>query len=115
MHRNPVWTRRKNIRAFCEFRAESVDSARVPTGSVQCSRGGIKDSHYFSSRHKSSGGCVRGIERSAGVIDDSVTGVGASKGTQGSDDDAVPEISSRSRSLYPVMGVVCNTKKTRAT
>ena len=26
----------KNIRAFRECRAESVDSARVPTGSVQC-------------------------------------------------------------------------------
>ena len=24
------------IRVFCECRAESVDSARVPTGSVQC-------------------------------------------------------------------------------
>ena len=40
-----------------------------------------------------------------------MTGVGASEGTQGSDDDAVPEISSGSRSLYPVIGVVCNTKK----
>ena len=66
------------------------------------------------------GGSVRGIERSAGVIDDSVTGVAsswascgvkASKGTRGSDDDAVPEISSGSRSLYPVMRVVCQPEK----
>ena len=35
MHRNPVWTRKKK-RVFCECRAESVDSARVPTMSVQC-------------------------------------------------------------------------------
>ena len=39
-------------------------------------------------------------------------GVRASKGTRGSDDDAVPEISSGSRSLYPVMGVVCQPEKT---
>ena len=39
-------------------------------------------------------------------------GVGASKGTQGSDDDAVPEISSGSRSLYPVMGVIFQPEKT---
>ena len=36
MDRNPVWTRKKKIRVFCECRAESVDSARVPTGSIQC-------------------------------------------------------------------------------
>ena len=39
-------------------------------------------------------------------------GVGASKGTRGSDDGAVPEISSGSRSLYAVMGVVCQPKTT---
>ena len=39
-------------------------------------------------------------------------GVRASKGTRGSDDDEVPEISSSSRSLYPVMGVVCHPEKT---
>ena len=38
-------------------------------------------------------------------------GVGASKGTRGGDADAVPEISSGSRSLYPVMGVVCQPEK----
>ena len=38
-------------------------------------------------------------------------GVKASKGTRGSDDDAVPEISSGSRSLYPAMGVVCQPEK----
>ena len=38
-------------------------------------------------------------------------GVRASKGTRGSDDDAVPEISSGSRSLYPVMGLFINSKK----
>ena len=38
-------------------------------------------------------------------------GVGASKGTRGSD-DAVPKISSGSRSLYPVLRVVCHPKKT---
>ena len=43
-----------------------------------------------------------------------MTGVGASKGTRGSDDDAVPEISSGSRSLYPVMGVVCKHEKNGA-
>ena len=37
-------------------------------------------------------------------------GVRVSKGTRGSDDDAVPEISSGSRSLYPVMGVICQPK-----
>ena len=108
MHHNPVWTR-------------SVDSARVPTESVQCSRGGRKYLHQFSSRHKSSGGFVRGIERSAGVIDDSVTGVAsswascevwASKRTRESDDDAVPEISLGSRSLYPVIGVIFQPEKT---
>ena len=67
------------------------------------------------------GGFVRGIEHSAGVIDDSVTGVASSwascgvrapKGTRGSDDDAVPEISSGSRSLYPVRGVIIQPEKT---
>ena len=27
---------KKQFRVFCEYRAESVDNARVPTGSVQC-------------------------------------------------------------------------------
>ena len=40
-------------------------------------------------------------------------GVGASKGTRGSNDDAVPEISSASRSLHPVMGAVCQPEKTK--
>ena len=40
-------------------------------------------------------------------------GVRASKGTRGSDDDAVPEMSSGSRSLYPVKGVVCQHEKTK--
>ena len=71
-------------------------------------------------RHRSEGGFVRGIERSAGVIGDSGTGVTsswascgvrASKGTRGSDDDAVTEISSGSRSLYPVWGVVGKPEK----
>ena len=44
------------------------------SGSVHCSRGGRKDLHYFSSRHGGLGGFVRRIERSAGVIDHSVTG-----------------------------------------
>ena len=39
-------------------------------------------------------------------------GVRASKGTRGSDDDAVPGISSGSRSLYPVMGVIFQPEKT---
>ena len=69
-----------------------------------------------SSRPINSGGFVRRIERSAGVIGDSVTGVTSSwascgvrafKGTLGSDDDAVPEISSGSR------GVVCQPDKTK--
>ena len=107
---------------FCECRAESVDSAGVPNGSVQCSRGGIKDSPQFSSRHRSSGGFVGRIERSAGVINDSVTGVTsswascgvrASKRKRGSDDDAVPEISSFSRSLYPVREIICQPEKTK--
>ena len=37
MHRNPVWTRKYiyiYIHVLCESRAETVDSARVPTGSV---------------------------------------------------------------------------------
>ena len=40
-------------------------------------------------------------------------GVRASKGTRGSDDDAVPEISLGPRSLYPVRGVVCQPEKTK--
>ena len=57
------------------------------------------------------GGFVRRIERSARVIDDSVTGgtsswvscgVRASNWTRGSDDDAVPEICSGSGSLFLV-------------
>ena len=93
----------KKNRVFCECRAESVDSAGVPTESVQCCRGGKRDSYQFSSRYRSSGGFVRRIERVAGVIYNSVTGVmpswascgvRASKGMRGSDDDAVPEISS---------------------
>ena len=36
MHHNSVWTRKKQIRVYGECRAKSVDSARVPTGSVQC-------------------------------------------------------------------------------
>ena len=80
------------IRIFCECRTESVDSPRVPAGSVQCKvyperpvfTGVRKDSHQFSSRHRSSGGFVRRIERSAGVIDDSVTGVTPSWGRVGS-------------------------------
>ena len=68
------------------------------------------------------GSFVRRIERSAGVIDDSETGVAssrascgvrASKGTRGSDDDAEPKISSGSRSLYLVRGVVCQPEKTK--
>ena len=42
-------------------------------------------------------------------------GVRASKGTRGSDDDAVPEISSGSRFLYPVMGGVCQPEENGAT
>ena len=38
-------------------------------------------------------------------------GVGASKGTQGSDDDAVPEISSGLKYFYPVRVVVCHPEK----
>ena len=82
-------------------------------GSVQCSRGGIKYSHKFSSRHRSSGGFVRRIERSAGVIDESMTGVTsswascgirASKGTRGSD-GAVPEMLSGSKSFGKLLFV----------
>ena len=39
-------------------------------------------------------------------------GLRASKGTRGSNGDAVPEISSGSRSLYPVMGAVYQPEKT---
>ena len=77
----------------------------------------------MSSRHRSSeGGFVRRIEHSAEVIDDSVTGVTsswasrgvrASKETRRSDNDAVPEMSSGLRSLYPVRGVVCQPEKTK--
>ena len=43
-------------------------------------------------------------------------GVRSFKGARGSDEDAVPEISSGSRSLYPVIGVVfVNPKKNGAT
>ena len=38
-------------------------------------------------------------------------GVRASKGTRGSDDDAVPEICSDSTSLYPVRGILCQHEK----
>ena len=74
------------------------------------------------SRPRNSGGFVRRIERSAGVIGDSVTGVTSSwascgvrafKGTRGNDDDALPEISSGSRSLYSVREVVCQPDKTK--
>ena len=41
--------------------------------------------------------------------------VKASKGTRGSDNNAVPEISSGSRFLYPVRGVVCQPEKNEAT
>ena len=37
-------------------------------------------------------------------------GVRASKGTRASDDDAVSEVSSGSRSFYPVRGVVCQSE-----
>ena len=40
-------------------------------------------------------------------------GVRASNGTRGSDDDAVPEISSGSKSLYPAWEVVCQPEKTK--
>ena len=40
-------------------------------------------------------------------------GVRAFKGTRGSDDNAVPEISSGSRSLYSVRGVVSQPDKTK--
>ena len=75
-----------------------------------------------SSRPKNSGGFVRRIERSAGVIGDTVTGVTSSwascgvrafKGTRRSDDNAVHEISSGLRSLYSVRGVVCQLDKTK--
>ena len=42
-------------------------------------------------------------------------GVRASKGTRGSDDGAVPEISSGSRSLYLVRGAVCQPEQNEAT
>ena len=54
-------------------------------------------------------------------MDDSVTGVmpswascgvRGSKGTRGSDGGPVHEISSGSRSLYPVRGLVCQPEKT---
>ena len=70
---------------------------------------------------KIKGGFVRRIEGSAGVIGDSMTGVTSSwalcgvrafKATRGSDDNAVPEISSGSRSLYSARGVVCQPDKT---
>ena len=41
--------------------------------------------------------------------------VKASKGTRGSDDNAVPEISSGSRFLYPFRGVVCHPEKNETT
>ena len=40
-------------------------------------------------------------------------GVRASKGTGGSDDDAVPEICSGSTSLYPVRGILCQPERTK--
>ena len=121
---------KKTNRVFCECRAESVDiwglnrehPVQSLSGSVQCLRGERKKSNEFSSRHRSSEVYVRRIERSAGVIDDSMTGVTsswascrvrASEGTRGSDDDAGPEISSGSRSLYPIRGVVCQPEKTK--
>ena len=89
--------------------------------SAQCSRGEKKNCINLS-RPRNSGGFVRRIERSAGVIGDSVTGVTSSwascgvrafKGTRGNDDDALPEISSGSRSLYSVREVVCQPDKTK--
>ena len=124
MHRNPVWTRknksaysvsvalRASIALWSQPGASSAKSIRDRPGYT----GGRNDSHLFSSRHRSSSGFVRGIERSGGVVDDPVTRVTSSwasceirssKGMRGIDDDAVPEISSGSRSLYPVRGVVC--------
>ena len=97
-------------------RAESIDSARPQPGAFSVPEAEEKI-RINSSRPRNSGGFVRRIERSAGVIGDSVTGVTSSwascgvrafTGTRGSDDDAVPEISSGSRSLYSVRGLFVN-------
>ena len=110
-------------------RDESVDSARPQPGASSSSLSGSasvpeaeEKIRINSSRLRNSRDFVRRIERSAGGIGDSVTGVTSSwascgvrafKGTRGSDDDAVPKISSGSRSLYSVRGVVCQPKKTK--
>ena len=120
MHHNPVRTRRK----ISAYSAGVALRASIALGSQPgaFSVPGAEEKIRINSRAdiKVRGGSVRGIERSAGVIDDSVTGVAsswascgvrASKRTRGSDDDAVPEIFSGSRSLYPVMGVVCQPEK----
>ena len=94
------------------IRSHSFKSVRG-TGSSQgdCIR--VDDYRENQGRH-------RGIERSAGVIYDSVTGVKsswassgirASKGARGSDDGAVPEISSGPKSLYPIGLLFVNPKK----
>ena len=65
---------------------------------------------------------VRRIERSAGVMNNSMTGmtsswtlcgVRASNGRWKSDDDAMPEMSSGATSLYSVRGVVDQPEKTK--
>ena len=120
MHHNPVWTRRK-ISAFSlsvALRASLALGSQPGASSVPEAEENIRINSRADIKVR---GVSSGKSSSAGVIDDSVTevestwascGVRASKGTRGSDDDAVPEISSGSRSLYPVLGVVCQPEKT---
>ena len=121
MHRNPVWMRKKSAYSVSvALRASMALGSQPGASSVP----EAKETVRINSRAdiKVRGGFVRGIERSAGVINNSVMGVTpswascgvrVSKGTRVSDDDAVPEISSGSRSLYPFREVVYQPKKTK--
>ena len=121
MHHNPVWTRRKISAHSVSVALRASIGLGSQSGASSVPEAEEKIRIYSRADIKVRGVSFEGIERSAGVIDDSVTGVTSSwascgvrvsKGTRGSDDDAVPEVCSGSRSLYPVMGVVCQPEKT---
>ena len=138
-----LFGRGKNVRLISERCAESIGSAGVPTGSVQCEVYPPDVGRYrfpeveerFAlgislSRRRSSEGCSSNVSGGAlmaregatdgmGDTTTSVTslckscGTNASKGTCTSGADAVPKMLPGSRSRYPERGIICRLEPTK--
>ena len=138
-----LFGREKNVRVICECCAESIDSAGVPAGSVQCEDYPPDVGRYrcpeveerFAlgislSRRRSSEGCSSNVsgealmarEEAADDMGDTTTrvtslckscGTNASKGTCTSGADAVPKMLPGSRSRCPERWIICRLEPTK--